>query len=106
MSELKKNKTKTAREKALDKLVDDIAELCFDDDEKLEKAVMEAERLAGLPTEKGDKNPDAWAHTIPAIRNHIMIKYELVKVETTDRLARAKAIAAKKKKKESKKVEA
>lgn len=106
MSELKKNKTKTAREKALDELIDEIAELCFDDDEKLEKAVMEAEHLATLKTEKGDKNPDAWAHTIPAIKNHIMIAYEFVKVEPTDRLARAKAIAAKKKKKESKKVEA
>lgn len=106
MSELKKNKTKTAREKALDELIDEIAELCFDDEKKLEKAVMEAEHLATLKTEKGDKNPDAWAHTIPAIRNHIMIAYEFVKVEPTDRLARAKAIAAKKKKKESKKVEA
>lgn len=109
MSELKKKKTLTAREKALDSLVAEIAELCFEDDEKLEKAVMEVEHLAALKTENGGKNPDAWAHTVPAIKNHIMIAYGFVKVEEPDRLAKAKAIAAKKKNKQnkqSKKVEA
>ena len=105
MSELTKKKSLTAREKALRVLVGDIGERCANDEEKLDKAVKEAMELAKLRTENGEKNPEAWRHTVPAIRNHIFIKYELEKIEEEDLLAVAKAAAAKARKK-SKKVEA
>ena len=104
MSELKRKKTLTAREKALRSLVADIGERCANDEEMLKKAVKEAMELAQLKTENGEKNPKAWAHTIPAIRNHIFITYKLEEVKEEDLMAVAMAAAAKQKKK-NKKVE-
>ena len=105
MSELKKKKTLTAREKALRTLVIDIGERCANDEEKLNKAVKEALDLAKLQTENGEKNTKAWRHTVPAIRNHIFIEYKLEKVENEDLMAVAKAAAEKARKKVKKKVE-
>lgn len=105
MSELARKKTLTAREKALRILVADIGERCANNEEVLKAAVKEAVELAQLKTENGEKNPKAWAHTIPAIRNHIFITYKLEEVKEEDLMAVAMA-AAEKKKKKSKKVEA
>lgn len=106
MNDWMKKKNPTAREIKLDELIRDIAELCFDDDETLEKAVKRAEELAAEKTPNGEKNKEAWAHTIGYIGKTVMEEFNLVKEEKIDRVAMAKAIAAKKRAKKSKKVEA
>lgn len=103
MSELMKKKTKTAREKAFHKLMVEIGERYADEEEKLEKAVARATEKAAEKTENGTKNKEAWAHTIPAIRNDVFCFVEQNEDEKENGLDVAKAAAEKARKKAKKK---
>ena len=72
MTQLLTKKTKTQREKMLDRLAVEIANLVADDD-LVKEMVEDAESLAMEKTDKGEQK--AWAHTMPSIKNHIMAKY-------------------------------
>lgn len=96
---LEKRKVKTMREKALDRLADFIAERVANDD-KATKIIQEMEKLAKERTDntdEEDENKKAWAHTVPSIKNHLLVVYEKDLVGSQDRSTRAIAKRNKKK---------
>lgn len=93
MTKLEKLESKTKREKDLDRLAVEIANLVENDD-MVREIVAHMEALAAEKTDKGEKK--AWAHTVPTIKAHIMKKY---RDELAKPVSRAEMAIAKRKKK-------
>lgn len=95
---IKSIKAPTAREKGLKSLAKLIGEFFAENEEKRKAAIAEMVEMAQEETKDTAGKRLAWTHTYPAIKNHILIKYEIITIKEEDYYAVADAAAKNKKK--------